>query len=331
MLLRAPRHTTIPRRVSLFLAVVACLACVGSSFAQNAPRKKAVVEEKTLVTKDGLDLRITYFRSEGGKDSPVVVLLHGRAGNRLVWKDFAVKLQEENYAVITVDLSGHGESKSRNPKTASSGGGKADESLRAGDYVNMVRFDLEAVKSFIFEEHQKEQLNMAKMAIAAADFSTAVAIAYADFDWQKEPYDDAAVPTLQTPRGQDVKALILLSPESHAPGLTVPQSLARLKMIEFPALVAYGKGDTYDKGAAKKVYDNLAPKRGKNSPELEKPYVYLMDYDVKLRGTDLLNRPDGKVELNMLNFLEQQLKPLNIEWRDRRSREDRDDEEDKKK
>ena len=39
----------------------------------------------------------------------------------------------------------------------------------------------------------------------------------ADFDWQKEPYDDAAVIEQQTPRGQDVKALILLSPEDHAP------------------------------------------------------------------------------------------------------------------
>ena len=49
----------------------------------------------------------------------------------------------------------------------------SETGLRAGDYVNMVRFDLEAVKAFIFEEHQKEQLNMAKTAIAAADFSTA--------------------------------------------------------------------------------------------------------------------------------------------------------------
>ncbi|MFO0919653.1 MAG: alpha/beta hydrolase [Planctomycetaceae bacterium] len=328
MQMQSPRPRVTSAAHRLLLALCGGLVFANLSLGQDAARKKAVVEEKTLVTKDGLDLRITYFQAEGGEDSPVVVLLHGRAGNRLVWKNFATKLQQENYAVISVDLSGHGESKSRNPKTASTGGGKADESLRAADYQAMVALDLEAVKNFIFEEHQKQRLNMAKMAIAGADFSTTVAVAFTNFDWRKEPYDDAAVPELQTPRGQDVKALILLSPEDHAPGLLVSQSLAQMKAVQFPVMIGYGKGDTFDKGAAKKVYELLVPKKLRNSPE---PYVYLMEYDVKLRGTDLLNRPDGKVELNMFNFLEQHLKSLNISWRDRRSREDRENEDENKK
>jgi pimeloyl-ACP methyl ester carboxylesterase len=295
-------------------------------WAQTAS-KKVIGEDKTLVTKLGINIKITYFPSTAGEEAPVAVLLHGKAGNRLVWKDFAGLLQQDDFAVVTVDLSGHGESGAHFPKPA--GGGKKSEGgvLRAAEYQAMVADDLEAVKKFLFEEHQKKLLNMSKLAIAGADFSAAVAIVFADRDWQKPPYDDAPTLEAKTPRGQDVRALILLSPEEQVPGINATQSLGRLRAVGMQAMIGVAKSDRHDKGSAKKIYDLLAPKKVEDG----KQYVYLIEYEGKLRGTDLFNRKVNpqdaqKVEANMFNFLDKHVKQLPIPWRDRRSRLERDDE-----
>jgi hypothetical protein len=73
-------------------------------------------EKKVFQTDDGKTVHATYFKSPGDRESPVVVLLHMKDGNRFVWQggeedSFARKLQKEEFAVITVDLRYHGESK----------------------------------------------------------------------------------------------------------------------------------------------------------------------------------------------------------------------------
>jgi len=315
-------------RFQQMMLMSACLVHLATSNALAQPKaaKKAPAgEDKTLVTKTGLNLRVTYFRSTQGESAPVVILLHGKGGNRLVWKNFATRLQQEqDFAVVTVDLSGHGESGSRAAKPA--GGKKADAAISRGEYQAMVADDLETVKRFLMDEHQKGFLNISKLAIGAADFSTAVAIAYADFDWNKKRYDDAPIFAQQTPRGEDVRALILLSPEENAPGLTISQSLTRLRARGVQVMIGVSKDDKPYFANAKKVYEHLAPKK----VDPEQQYVYLVEYDGKLRGTDLLNRGDQKVETNMLNFLDKHVKPLPIEWRDRRSLLERDDDTDDK-
>lgn len=326
-------------RLSLQRVGRVAVACVAAglmlsssdlSAQKKDPKKKEFSEEKTLLTKSQLALKITYFPSEAGEDAPVAVLMHGKPGkgNRLVWKNFAAKLQAETeFAAITVDLSGHGESGSRTAKPAA-GASKKNEPFKSAEYKLFVADDLEAVKKFIFEEHQKKKLNMSKLVLVGADFSTAVAVAFADFDWQKKRYDDAPVFANQTPRGEDVRGMILLSPEDQAPGLTVMQSLTRMKALEMPILIGVAKKDKYDKGSAKKMYEQVAPKK---FPDPEKPYIYLVEYEGALRGTDLLDQPNQKLEINMVNFLQMHVAPMPIQWRDRRSRLERDDEADKGK
>src|SRR5262245_21420707 len=65
-------------------------------------------------TDDGTTIHFTYYKSNLGKEAPVIILLHQKDGNRLLWQargGFADALQKEGYAVITVDLREHGESK----------------------------------------------------------------------------------------------------------------------------------------------------------------------------------------------------------------------------
>lgn len=278
----------------------------GAAASGQAP-PKATSQDVTLQARDGQEIRITYFKSTAGAEAPVVILLHGKGGNRLVWKPFAEQLQKVEFAVITVDLRGHGES------TAGPGGKKPDSGPKAREFQAMVAGDLEAVKKFIYDEHQEKQLNMNKLGIVAADITTPVAIAYAELDWEKKPYDDAPTIALSTPRGQDVQALALLSPEATAPGLGTNKSLAILRNLARPVLICVGSKNSGDVADARKIHDILAPKKEGSE------HMYLEQYDTKLRGTDLLGK-GTKLEQHLFTFLVKHVKEHKSEWRDRKSK-----------
>jgi pimeloyl-ACP methyl ester carboxylesterase len=297
------------------LVLAVCASLVGSSVARGqAPAKKTTSEDKSLFAKDGAEIKITYFKSNAGQDAAVVVMLHGKGGNRLIWKGYAEALQKADFAVVTVDLRGHGESTGGSGGTA---GGKKNESSapKGKDYANMVGLDMEAVKKFLFEEHQKKQLNMNKLGIVAADISTPVAIAYAELDWEKKPYDDAPTLALGTPRGQDVQALVLLSPEATAPGLNVTKSVGVIRVLARPVLLGVGSKTKADLTAANKLYDLLAPKKE------EQAHIEIHRYDTPLEGTNLLGKNFG-IEKHMFDFLNKHLKDYKSDWRDRRNKLD---------
>lgn len=302
-------------RVPTILAVLltTSLALAPTVHGQET-KKKDVVSEQSIPSKDGrFSLKATYYQSSAGQTAPVVVLLAGRSGNRMIWKPFAEYLQKSGYAVLAVDLRVQGETAA----TATQAGGKVETGeLKATDYTEMVADDMEAVKRFIFDEHQRKNLNMAKMAIVAADQLCSVAVAYADLDWSKTPYDDAPTFAQRTPRGQDVKALVLLSPEQTAPGLSVLQSMAKMKAAKIPVLIGVSKSDPQDKGSSRKIHQVLAPR--KEGYE----HIYLEQYQGKGRGTDLLAAP-LRTPVHISNFLDQHLKKLEIDWQDRRSRLER--------
>ena len=142
------------------------------------------------------DIYITYYPAFAQKESiarntPVVILLHGDKENRLVWegeKGLAPRLQREGFAVITVDLRKHGQSTNVGRASGDSpAGGKSTEgtNLQSVDYGNMVDQDLEAVKKFIYEQHQAKRLNMNKIGIVAAETSAAIAVCFAANDWKR--------------------------------------------------------------------------------------------------------------------------------------------------
>ncbi len=295
----------------LTLALCASLATPPAAHAQ-APPKKATNEDKTLYAKDGVEIKITYFKSTAGQDAAVVVMLHGKGGTRQIWKSHAEGFQKNDFAVVTVDLRGHGESVIE--KSGSSTGKKGDTgSPKARDYAAMVAGDMEAVKKFLFEEHQKKQLNMNKMGIIAADMSTPVAIAYMELDWEKKPHEDAPTLALGTPRGQDVQALVLLSPETTAPGVNVTKSLSYIRVLNRSVMLGVGSKNKVDLTAANKMYELLAPKK--------EEYIEIKRYDTPLEGTNLLGKDFG-VEKDMLDFLNKHLKDHKSMWRDRRSKLD---------
>lgn len=329
-----------------------------TSLAAAQDKKEKQVEDKVIQSPaDGWPLKLTYYRSAEGKEAAVVVLLHMKGESRLTWtapKGFAEQLHAKGFAVVAVDMRKHGQSKpgaeDDDPKKAtSSEKDKAKKSsggtdLKPADYLLMVR-DMDGIKKFIFEEHQKGNLNMRKTAIVAPTMSAAIAITFAAADWAKAPYDDAPNLAARTPRGQDVQAMIFLSPETALPQVPAHLVAGQLKSTPMAAFVVVGKTDSQDKDQAKKLFQLLGgdpaktetPKKKaepkkvgkekdkdseKSSDKKNEERFFYGEPNTKLRGTDLLGK-NLKVEEAMLGFLEDHVKALKgpaYEWRDRQSR-----------
>lgn len=333
---------------SRFLLSFALLWLVGTLVQPATAQKKgdddANATAETLSSlADGLPIHITYVaadpaRVEGAlENAPVVILIHGLNGNRLVWENKPTNfrkqpmvnvLRENGYACVTVDMRGHGESPLKTGKPV----GNADYPAMLGD--------IEAVKEFLMKEHQEKRLNINKLGIVAADDMTPVALQYAEADWKKPDYDDAPVPSRRTPRGRDVRGLVLLSPVNQAGRLSAPRAANFLKRpdVAIGIFVAVGSEDRLDGGFAERLAKQFqakpveelnakAPESAESpapSPIDQKktfvPPVVIGTYNTPLRGTDLIGQPGMLTELHIMQFLDKSVKELEIPWRNRKSR-----------
>jgi pimeloyl-ACP methyl ester carboxylesterase len=304
----------------LFMASVVfllafALMCVDAVAQEQKTKTKQAPVDRSLRTKDDWEIKITYYESVRGKEAPVVVLLHHERGNRFVWMGddgFAERLRSEGYAVISVDLRKHGESRLTNLAKSRNRANSSGSRLTKDDYLGMVTQDLAAVKQFIYDEHQRQNLNMRKTAIIGPEMSAALAINFALKDWMAPPFPDAPLLESRTPRGQDVRALILLSPEDKPP---IRPALRELRNPAWgvSVLVCYGEYDKRDNGVSANIRRTLLRVPG------NKDRIYLVPYPLPLRGTALL-RKKIQIEDHMLEFLRKHLKELPDAWRDRKSR-----------
>jgi hypothetical protein len=271
---------------------------------------------------DGHPLTITYYplpmKAANRQDAPVVVLLHGGDNKgRMLWdkaapargekSNFAQSLNDDGYAVITVDLRKFGDSK-----------GTGDmANIRPDDYEKMSASDMFAVKKFIEDRHQEKQFNMNKMAIVAAGPIAPVAINFAAADMLIEPYDDAPVLANRTPRGQDVRAIVLLSPEMSAGRLTSNKALNVIKnpLGGMCMLVVAGAQDTLDKGNSKKVFDIMEKAQRKDEKR-----VYMLSPKLRDRELGLIGKSPAEVEQPIREFLNKHVKEFPSAWRDRKNK-----------
>ena len=203
-----------------FLGWVALSTSAAS--AQRSSRAPAP-EEIKLTTKDGVKLAATYYLSSLGKEAVPIVMLHNFKESRTVFNGLAAALQapaegnRDSRAVITVDLRGHGESTIQ----VSPDGRTRDldaSRLKTYDFQAMVLQDMEAVRRFLVKENDAGQLNLNMLCLLGSGMGANVATYWAAKDW--------SAPQLATlKQGQDVKALVLASPEWSFRGLPLLRPL----------------------------------------------------------------------------------------------------------
>ena len=309
--------TSLPYRLFVLSAVALVVVLAPPVMAQQASK-----EDRTLAgARDSWPIHVTYYPSRLKENAAVVVLLHMQGGSRLIWTrkgGLAEGLQKEGFAVIAADLRKHGQSK---PTSGVKGAGKKKGSgskLTRFDYQLMVTSDMEAIKKFIFSEHQKKRLNMRKLGVVAAGMSSPVAVVFAANDWSKKPHSDAPTVAARTPRGQDVRALVLLSPQGSLPGMTINRPMKFLKG-KAAFLVCVGeRRSRVPLADANRVYNFLKP----ISDDPEKRINWMNSFPVQLQGTDLLGKQIG-VENVVVGFLKRYVGDLKDPWTDRRSRANR--------
>jgi dienelactone hydrolase len=88
----------------------------------QAPETQVGPEEVTVKAADGLSIAGTFYAGSGPEPWPGVILLHMNGGQRQDWDAFSSQLAGEGYAVLAVDMRGHGQT-----------GGRRDWDQAAGD------------------------------------------------------------------------------------------------------------------------------------------------------------------------------------------------------
>ena len=286
--------------------------------------------EMSLETKDGLQLKATYYPpiedtidEDAGKKVVVkkapavlrqtvpIIMLHEYKGSREDFKEAASRLQAKGHAVIVPDLRGHGGS-----PLFTNGREIAAAALRPRDFFAMGQ-DVRAVKKFLMKENNDSRLNIEKLCIVGAEMGASLAANFAVYDWSLRQLPGAKK------RGMDVRALVLLSPQVSFRGLPMstftktPKFAPQLTKMhaELSIMIVVGKNDSKSYRAAKRFRDSL---------KLKYPVVddvkrlRLFVPNTKLQSVEMLNAKALRVQDDVATFVDLRLVKRDFPWTNRK-------------
>jgi pimeloyl-ACP methyl ester carboxylesterase len=302
-------HPLRTQGVSLALLTAMLWSLLGyGTLAEEEEDKPLPPAEITLRTRDGVALHATFYPSKLGKEAVPVVLVHGEKGSGGDFKAFALELQKLGHAVIAPDLRGHGDS------TLTRAGDRAAV-LKPDDLANMVSQDMEAVKSFLVARNNAGELNIEKLCLVGAEMGSVVAIDFAARDW--------SWPVLATGKqGQDVKALVLISPEWTHRGLTINEAIEHPQVRSLLSVIIFagdrGSKERRDAERLHKALERFHPAPLANDVAGTQS-LFLRTFPTSLQGTQLLNESRLGVRQMVEKFIELRLVDVPIPWRERKS------------
>jgi dienelactone hydrolase len=126
-----------------------------------------------LPTSDRYRVAAWFWRATGnGKGAPAVILLHQRAKDKSSWGDMPTKLVAEGYAVIAIDLRGHGQT------VDAQGRSVPLDALRDIDYQAMLN-DVAAAHAYLA---MQKTVDATRVAIIGASIGANLALIYAGND-----------------------------------------------------------------------------------------------------------------------------------------------------
>lgn len=334
---RTCRLAALPLAATILL-LGACLSFGAAPAKSGATKQKLPQpEEPPLLTNDGLRLAITYFPGTKGKDTVPIVLLHTHKGSRADYAELAVSLQTLGHAVLVPDLRGHGNS----TETRDGQAGMDAGNLSRTDFIRMVGSDMEALKDFLRQENNAGKVNIEKLCLVGAEMGASVALTWTQLDWSRRPVGIHKL-------GQDVKALVLISPEWSTPGLplklVLTKSNARFPLTdpllisaakkgtvafknpfemdmrrEVSMLIIVGSGNSRAVRDAKRLHTML--KRYHPDPPAkewdQKQDLYYVPRDTSLQGTKMLGVSGLKLQGIIAEFVRRRLVDRPFPWQRR--------------
>ncbi len=266
-------------------------------------------EDVSLSTKDGLNIKATYYPGTGKKEAVPFILVHGFEGQRGDFHGLAVYLQSLGHAAIAPDLRGHGQSKTQRGPNNNVVTLDPDK-LTRGALEEMV-WDVQACKTFLMEKNNAGELNIEQLCVVGAEFGAILATHWAALDWSQQD-----LPAYKL--GKDVKALVLLSPPSSLKGVTIQKALTSPAVkTQLSVLFAAGSEDSKAAAEVKKLHNSFQAGHAKNPDDKA---LYLVQLDTTLSGTKMLgNALDLKEKIAM--FVEKRLvdRKTDFAWQNRAS------------
>ena len=286
-------------------------------------------ETVSLVTKDGVQLKLTYFPAAERAGTPrakqvtPVVLLHDHKETRAVFASLAERLQTPAegdvnrplFAAVTVDLRAHGDS----IKQIFPDGSQVDldaAKLNKAGLLSMATFDMEAVRNYLVLKNDAGELNLNKLCLVGAGMGASVAANWALQDW-------TAPPLAIGKQGQDVKALVLISPRWSYSGLSLQAPLRFRPLKEHVAwLIIYGAENAKVKADVQRIHKQLERFHpAKTAAGAQTPSnLLVLDWPSKLQGSTLLRQVGPPIEEQILSFLVTHVATTDQPWTSRRSR-----------
>ena len=307
--------------LSLALALGLVLPTVGGTAQEEEEPEIPKPEAVTLETKDHLRLQAMWYQGLGGKEAIPFIMLHDWDGAKEDYDHLALEMQKLGHCVIVPDLRGHGGSKMFAGATE-----ELDRERMNGAAFLATSLDVEACKKFLLEKNNEGLLNIDMLTVVAAGKTCIVATKWAIADW--------AYPTLGGQRqGQDVKALVFLSPERRFKGTNMLREMRHplisgQNITPLSLLIAYGLQDRDSKKEAETIHEMLERTRGKldlegksdqerNRLVTEKQDLFLWGFDVEPQGAALV-QPNAnlRLPLNIGKFVHFRLtaKESNFPW-----------------
>ncbi|MCQ2754821.1 MAG: lysophospholipase [bacterium] len=176
---------------------------------------KYTQEEIKAVSPDGFNMVATleYPKTKGIREYQTVVLLHSLGYHSQWWGQLPEELKKNGYAVLTIDLRGHGKSVYNSKLTKTSW-----KNLTLKAYAKYPD-DVLAVFNKIKEDHPKKEF-FARWAIVGCDIGASTGVLAAD-KFTSKP-----------------KTIVMLSPMVKTKSLYIPVSVAQLDGVDFLAIIS---------------------------------------------------------------------------------------------
>jgi hypothetical protein len=181
----------------------------------------------------------------------------------------------------------------------------------------MVGYDMEAVRTFLVGKNDKGEINLNELSIIGVGLGASIGTIWASHDW--------AVPPLTVGKqGQDVKALVLISPRWKNKGLLLQQAIRQPGVQREVALIMiYGRNDSKVRADVRRIKKQVEKYHPEPESDNAKPNDLAgLGVPTSLQGGKLLQEAGlrEKVGQRIADFLNLHVAEQDHEWLKRRNR-----------
>ncbi len=299
--------------VPLLAVLVSSNLVVGQDETMPEQPKVPEPERVLMETRDGVELHADWYGGAGGKEAVPVILLHDWDSDRSKLLPLAAYLQKQRqYAVLVPDLRGHGESLTVK--------GSDDELQRSRfkkiELASMWQ-DIESCRRFLQEKNDAGELNLSLLVVLACGKTGIHATNWCVTDWSWPRIGGVK-------QGQNVKALILISPRRRFKSLKLNDSLKSVLLAgrdeALPVLLVWGdKHAPADKDGSF-IYETLAESR--DQPEefddvddqWQRQNLFRVVYDSDREAERLLEEKSSMLFPDVALFIEKKVADRNEDF-----------------